>query len=231
MKYIKEINSFNVVELTKDTPIKQDITKELIEDMLVEIEDDMESNQTGDSKIDIKFGVMMGNEWVDFTETGEITQVERVGWIINIYYNRYDITNKSEFNKYCVIMEKINSMINRIDKHFKYKSMSFDLSDQSIEGCRIIIEYKPTIVDALFISNNYLDSYSDDLSQLYNLIKIGIEGDGISFEAGEHDLKSFIKSLKEWSTEQYPLSWKSITKVDDRFIVHGLATEDIKFKF
>lgn len=239
MKYIKERNKFNEnqVEPTSDPTvnsyIKKNITKELIEDMLVEIEDSIESNMDG-NKIDIKFGITMGNEWIDFTETGEITPVERVGWIIDIYYNRYDITGVSEFNKYFVITEKIKSMANRIEKHFKYKSMIFDLSDQSIEGCRIIIEYKPTILDAVFISNNYLNSYDDELAQ-FDLIKIGVEGDGISFKSkldyGKHDLKSFTKSLKEWSKDQYPLGWKSITEKDDRFIVHGLAVEDINFKF
>ena len=91
------------------------------------------------------------------------------------------------------------------------------------------IEIEPTVEDALRISHSYLKSYEDELGD-YDLHMGEIVGDAISFTSPLKTVEEFTTRLSEYE-DSYSMTWRNITKEGDTYLVHGLAVEEIKFKY
>ena len=225
LRYLKhnEAKKINKIPLDKET----------MEDLILDIQDD---------GVDVKLVYVINNgyKWIDIDD--DFQNVNRIGWMLEFgievesICKRYGIKNYTVndddingFNEYFKVLNKIHSLINRINNHFDCLGLSIDVNPDDFKGILVIIETKPSIKDALEISYSYLKSYEDELND-YELNICEIEGDAISFTSDVKTIEEFIEIFKKFKLEVYTMSWKNITKDGDKYLVHGLAVEEIKFK-
>ena len=75
-----------------------------------------------------------------------------------------------------------------------------------------------------------MKSYEDELND-YDLTLGEVVGDAISFESTSKTIEEFTSNLSKYAKDVYTMTWKNITKEGDKYLVHGLAVEEIKFKY
>jgi hypothetical protein len=216
MKHLKKYNE------DKKTN-KHRLDKETMEDLIVDIQDDgINVRLTYAIKYDYDY------DWMDFYENQEIENVDRVGWMLELYTEK--LVDINGFNKYFESISKIHSLVNRINTHFACKEIDIDTYPDNFTGILVIIEIEPTIQDALIISHSYLKSYEDWLND-YDLTLGEVVRDAISFQSQSKTIEEFTSHLSIFSKDKYTMTWKNITKEGDEYLVHGLAVEEIKFKY
>ena len=229
MKYLK---SFNEAKKTN----KHSLDKETMEDLIVDIQDD-------GINVRLDYAIKYEYDWIDFYENQEIASmvqlmhqskhlkaenVDRVGWMLEL--NTEKLVDINGFNKYFESISKIHSLVNRINTHFACKEIDIDTYPDNFTGILVIIEIEPTIQDALIISHSYLKSYEDELND-YDLTLGEVVRDAISFENQSENIDEFTSHLSRFSKDVYTMTWKNITKEGGKYLVHGLAVEEIKFKY
>jgi len=223
MKYLKYYEAQKMTDNGYSDKLPLD--EETMEDLILEIQDDGVS-------VRLAYAIKYGYDWIDFYENSEIENVDRVGWMLEFQFERH-IDNINNFNEYFKILNKIHSLVNRVNNHFDCKNIEFTTNPENFDGILVTIEKIPTIEDALKISHSYLKSYEDELSN-YNLNMYEIKGDAISFGVVDSEnptIEDFTKRLKEYEEDGWTMTWKSITKEGDNFLVHGLTVDEIKFKY
>lgn len=211
---------------------KHPLGKETMEDLILDIQDD-------GFDIRLNYAVSTNEEWIDFYENSEIENVSRVGWMLElnteklIVHPRHHLDAQVDingFNKYFEGVGKVHSLINRINTHFACKDFWIDTRPDNFTGILAIIEIEPTVEDALRISHSYLSSYEEELGD-YDLHIGEIVGDAISFTSPLKTVEEFTTRLSEYEKDSYSMTWRNITKEGDTYLVHGLAVEEIKFKY
>lgn len=213
MKYLKwnEAKKINKLPLDKET----------MEDLILDIQDD-------GFDIRLAYGVHINDDWIDFYENSEIENVSQVGWMLEL--NTEKLVDINGFNKYFEGVAKLHSLVNRINTHFACEDFWIDTYPDNFNGILVIIEIAPTVEDALRISHSYLKSYEDELGD-YDLHMGEIVEDAISFTSPLKTIEEFTTRLSEYEKDCYTMTWKNITKEGDTYLVHGLAVEEIKFKY
>ena len=218
MKYLKYNEAKKVNKLPLD--------KETMEDLILDIQED---------GIDIRlsYAIDNGYDWLCFFDNEnnaglvEIVNVDRVGWMLELTTEK--LIDINGFNKYFEGISKMHSLVNRVNTHFACKEIDIDTTPNDFTGILFIIEIEPTIQDALMISHSYLESYEDELND-YDLTLGEVVGDAISFESTSKTIEKFTSNLSRYAKDVYTMTWKNITKEGDKYLVHGLAVEEIKFK-
>lgn len=214
---ISKFNNYNESKKTNKLPLD----KETMEDLILDIQDD-------GFDIRLTYGVHINGDWIDFYENSEIENVRQVGWMLEL--NTEKLVDFNGFNKYFEGVAKLHSLVNRINTHFACKDFWIDTYPDNFTGILVIIEIVPTVDDSLRISHSYLKSYEDELSEYY--LDIGeVVGDAISFTSPLKTIEEFTTRLSEYEKDSYTMTWKNITKEGDTYLVHGLAVEEIKFKY
>jgi hypothetical protein len=214
LKYLKK---YNEAKKTNKHPLD----KETMEDLIVDIQDD-------GINVRLAYAIKYDYDWMDFYENQEIENVDRVGWMLELYTEK--LVDINGFNKYFESISKIHSLVNRINTHFACKEIDIDTYPDNFTGILVIIEIEPTIQDALIISHSYLKSYEDELND-YDLTLGEVVRDAISFQSQSKTIEEFTSHLSIFSKDGYTMTWKNITKEGDEYLVHGLALEEIKFKY
>jgi hypothetical protein len=214
---MKHLKKYNEAKKTNKHPLD----KETMEDLIVDIQDD-------GINVRLTYAIKYDYDWRDFYENQEIENVDRVGWMLELYTEK--LVDINGFNKYFESISKIHSLVNRINTHFACKEIDIDTYPDNFTGILVIIEIEPTIQDALIISHSYLKSYEDELND-YDLTLGEVVRDAISFQSQSKTIEEFTSHLSIFSKDGYTMTWKNITKEGDEYLVHGLAVEEIKFKY
>jgi len=220
---MKHLKKYNEAKKTNKHPLD----KETMEDLILDIQED---------GIDIRlsYAIDNGYDWLCFFDNHnnaglvEIVNVDRVGWMLELTTEK--LIDINGFNKYFEGISKMHSLVNRVNTHFACKEIDIDTYPDNFTGILVIIEIEPTIQDALIISHSYLKSYEDELND-YDLTLGEVVRDAISFQSQSKTIEEFTSHLSIFSKDVYTMTWKNITKEGDEYLVHGLAVEEIKFKY
>lgn len=233
-------SSFNESKGLKKS--KNTLTKDLIEDYFVSIED------LGCS-IDISYSVKQGDrDWCSL-ELGEIEGVNAVGWILDIRGDDLIVPTNEELDFYDFInyqnkINQITSVLNRINNNYDVPSIRLVFSDYHL---LINFEKSPTLYDACFVSYDIFNEYWKDFAKklpphiddsYMEFVEEGgnyymVINSNLSNKVDKYDEKDLEKDLKIFTKDDFGSSkWDSIELKDSKYRIKNFISLDvIKFKY
>lgn len=233
-------SSFNESKGLKKS--KAVLTKDLIEDYFVSVED-LGCN------IDISYSVRQGDrDWCSL-ENGDIESVKSVGWILNIQGDDLIVPTYVEVDLYTFIscqskINQITSVLNRINNNYDVPSITLFYSEHHL---LINFEKIPTLYDACFLSYDMINLYWPDFAKklpphiddsYMEFLEEGgnyymVINSNLSNAVDKYDEKDLEKDLKVFIKGDFGNSkWDSIELKGSKYRIKNFISLDyIKFKY